>query len=50
VLHAAVGYQYPTVTSLNWQGDVAPDADFNPLRCALEMAGAPLARVSQAWM
>ena len=40
-----------TVTSLNWQGDVAPDAGFNPLCCALEMAGgAPLARVSQAWM
>ncbi len=37
-----------TVTSLNWQGDVAPAADFNPLRYALEMAGAPLARVSQA--
>jgi hypothetical protein len=35
-----------TVTSLNWPGDVAPDTDFNPLRCALEMAGAPLARVS----
>ena len=39
-----------TVTSLNWQGDVAPGADFNPLRYALEMVGAPLARVSQAWM
>src|SRR2546425_7972330 len=39
VLHAAAGYRYATVTSLNWQGDVAPDAGFNPLRCALEMAG-----------
>ncbi len=38
VLRAAVGYRYATVTSLNWQGDVAPDAGFNPLRCALEMA------------
>ena len=51
VLHAAAGYRYATVTSLNWPGDVAPDAGFNPLRCALEMAGGtPLARVSQAWM
>jgi hypothetical protein len=39
VLHVAAGYRYPTVTSLNWQGDVAPDADFNPLRYALVMAG-----------
>src|SRR5690349_13742119 len=35
-----------TVTSLNCQGDVAPDADFNPLRDARGMTGAPLARVS----
>jgi hypothetical protein len=34
----------------DWQGDVAPDLGFNPLRYALEMAGAPLARVSHAWM
>ncbi len=51
LLHASAGCRYATVTSLNWQGDVAPDAGFNPLCCALEMAGgAPLARVSQAWM
>lgn len=51
LLHASAGYRYATATSLNWQGDVAPDAGFNPLRCALEMAGgASLARVSQAWM
>jgi hypothetical protein len=51
LLHASAGYRYATATSLNWQGDDAPDAGFNPLRCALEMAGgAPLARASQAWM
>ena len=52
VLHAAADYRYATVTSLNWQGDVAPDAGFNPLRATpLQMAeGTPLARVSQAWM
>jgi hypothetical protein len=50
VLRAAAGYRYATATSLNWQGDVAPVADFNPLCYALEMAGAPLTRVSQAWM
>ena len=33
-----------TVTLLNWQGDVAPGADFDSLRYALEMVGAPLAR------
>ena len=31
------GYRYATVTSLNWQGDVAPDADST--RFAPEMAG-----------
>ncbi len=40
VLRAAAGYRYATATSLNWQGDVAPDAGFNPLRYAREMAGA----------
>ena len=52
VLRAAAGYRYATATSLNWQGDVAPDAGFNPLRATpLQMAeGTPLARVSQAWM